>query len=134
MGSCRYPVAVFNLPILPLNVHASSRLCRVRGVFQSFHWLRDINQYCSFLAVVIFGDGRTGTCWADDQMHTRGNRTLPDGTCWAFLIGLTVGGFKRSCGCGSRLSPGRPMRVEWRLATALVKYCLDFVFFFLLMG
>lgn len=37
VGSCRYPVAVFILPILPLNVQASSRLGRVRGVFRSFH-------------------------------------------------------------------------------------------------
>lgn len=55
-------------------------------------------------------------------------------TCWAFLVGLTIGSFKRLCGCGSRLSPGRPMRVEWRMATASVKYCLDFVLFFLLIG
>lgn len=74
--------------------------------------------------------GGRGTCGADDQVHRRGNLTHRNGTCWAFLVGLTIGSFKRLCGCGSRLSPGRPMRVEWRMATASVKYCLDFVFFF----
>lgn len=52
-----------SLHFTSLNVHASSRLGRVRGVFRSFHWLRILTSTAAFLAVVIFGDGRTWHVW-----------------------------------------------------------------------